>query len=254
MDIAISIKNLKKSFGKKEVLKGVNLDIVKHKTTVILGLSGSGKSTIIKHIVGLLKPDSGEILVDGVDVAKADEELIFKIRKKVGFLFQSGALFDSMNVKDNIAFPLREHTKLSNTEILKKVEKSLEMVGLKPKEVLELFPDELSGGMRKRVGLARTIVLEPEIILYDEPTTGLDPITSDLISQMIRNLQKELNVTSVLISHDIKESFKTGDYFAFLYEGRIIEYGDKESFKNCDNQYVQQFLHGESVGPIKIVG
>lgn len=254
MEIAISIKNLKKSFGKKEVLKGVNLDIVRKKTTVILGLSGSGKSTIIKHIVGLLKPDEGKILVDGIDVSKADEETIYKVRKKVGFLFQSGALFDSMNVSENIAFPLKEHTKLSKTEILKKVEKSLEMVGLKPKEVLNLFPDELSGGMRKRVGLARTIIMEPEIILYDEPTTGLDPITSDLISRMIINLQNELNVTSVLISHDIKESFKTGDYFAFLYEGKIIEYGDKESFKNSDNDYVQQFLHGESVGPIKIVG
>lgn len=254
MDIAISIKDLKKSFGEKQVLKGINLDIVRHKTTVILGLSGSGKSTIIKHIVGLLKPDSGEIWVDGINVAIADEETIFKIRKKVGFLFQSGALFDSMNVFENVAFPLREHTKLSNEEILKKVEKALEMVGLKPKEVLRLFPDELSGGMRKRVGLARTIIMEPEIILYDEPTTGLDPITSDLISSMIRHLQNELNVTSVLISHDIKESFKSGDYFAFLYDGKIIEYGDKENFKNTTNEYVQQFLHGESVGPIKIVG
>jgi len=254
VDIAISIKKLKKSFGQKEVLKGIDLDVVRHKTTVILGLSGSGKSTIIKHIVRLLRPDSGEIWVDGINVANADEKTIFKIRKKVGFLFQSGALFDSMNVYENIAFPLREHTKMNSSEIVKKVEKSLEMVGLKPKEVMSLFPDELSGGMRKRVGLARTIIMEPEIILYDEPTTGLDPITSDLISGMIRHLQNELNVTSILISHDIKESFKTGDYFAFLYDGKIVEYGDKETFETCDNDYVQQFLHGESVGPIKIVG
>ena len=253
MDIAISIKNLKKSFGKKEVLKGVDLDIIRHKTTVILGLSGGGKSTIIKHIVALLKPDSGSIIVDGIDVAKADEKTIFEIRKKVGFLFQSGALFDSMNVFENVAFPLKEHTKLSNQDIIKKVEKSLEMVGLRPKEVLKLYPDELSGGMRKRVGLARTIIMEPDIILYDEPTTGLDPITCDVISRMILNMQHELNVTSVLISHDIKESFKVGDYFAFLYNGKIIEYGDKDSFKNSDNDYVKQFLEGESKGPIKVL-
>ena len=253
MDIAISIKNLKKSFGKKEVLKGVDLDIIRHKTTVILGLSGGGKSTIIKHIVGLLKPDSGSIIVDGIDVAKADEKTIFEIRKKVGFLFQSGALFDSMNVFENVAFPLKEHTKLSNQDIIKKVEKSLETVGLRPKEVLKLYPDELSGGMRKRVGLARTIIMEPDIILYDEPTTGLDPITCDVISRMILNMQQELNVTSVLISHDIKESFKVGDYFAFLYNGKIIEYGDKDSFKNSNNDYVKQFLEGESKGPIKVL-
>ncbi|WP_187646791.1 ABC transporter ATP-binding protein [Nitrosophilus labii] len=254
MDIAISIKGLKKKFGQKEVLRGIDLDIIRHKTTIILGLSGSGKSTIIKHIVGLLRPDSGEILVDGVDVANADEKTIFKIRKKVGFLFQSGALFDSMNVFENIAFPLREHTKLTQKEMIKKVEKSLEMVGLKPKEVMALYPDELSGGMRKRVGLARTIIMEPEIILFDEPTTGLDPITCDLISRMILHLQSELNVTSVLISHDIKESFKVGDYFAFLYQGKIIDFGDKDKFLNTDNEYVKQFLNGESEGPIKIVG
>ena len=254
MDIAISIRNLKKRFGEKEVLKGVDLDILRHKTTVIMGLSGSGKSTIIKHIVGLLKPDSGSILIDGVDVAKADEKTIFQIRKKVGFLFQSGALFDSMNVYENVAFPLKEHTKLSNKEIGKKVEKSLEMVGLKPVEVMKLYPDELSGGMRKRVGLARTIIMEPEIILYDEPTTGLDPITCDVISRMILNMQQELNVTSVLISHDIKESFKVGDFFAFLYDGKIIEYKDKYNFKNSQNVYVKQFLEGESVGPIKVLG
>lgn len=254
MDIAISIRNLKKRFGEKEVLKGVDLDILRHKTTVIMGLSGSGKSTIIKHIVGLLKPDSGSILIDGVDVAKADEKTIFQIRKKVGFLFQSGALFDSMNVYENVAFPLREHTKLSNKEIGKKVERSLEMVGLKPREVMKLYPDELSGGMRKRVGLARTIIMEPEIILYDEPTTGLDPITCDVISRMILNMQQELNVTSVLISHDIKESFKVGDFFAFLYDGKIIEYQDKDNFKNSQNVYVKQFLEGESVGPIKVLG
>lgn len=247
----IVIKNLKKSFGSKQVLKGVDLIIPEKKTTVILGLSGSGKSTIIKHIVGLLRPDEGQILLDGLDVAKVNSQGLYTVRKRVGFLFQSGALFDSMNVFENVAFPLVEHTTLSKAQIDKKVYEKLEMVGLKPQEVAHLFPDELSGGMRKRVGLARTIVLEPQIILYDEPTSGLDPITSDLISQMIKNLQERLGVTSVLISHDIAESFKVGDYFAMLFEGKIIEYGDKESFKASSNPYVRQFMDGSSIGPIR---
>ena len=245
----IEIKGLKKRFGAKEVLKGIDLHIPKGKTTVILGLSGGGKSTIIKHIVGLLKPDSGEIWVDGEEISQADEEQIRKIRKKVGFLFQSGALFDSMNIFENVAFPLQEHTNMSKDEIMSRVAERLEMVGLKPSEVLNLYPDELSGGMRKRVGLARTIALNPEIILYDEPTSGLDPITSDLISQMIVQLKERLNVTSVLISHDIKESFKAGDYFAMLYDGKIIETGDDKYFKSTDNPYVRQFLDGKSKGP-----
>ncbi len=253
MEHIIQIRNLYKSFGSKQVLKGVNLDIVKGKTTVILGLSGSGKSTIIKHIVRLLRPDSGEVLIDGVDMAKADEETVFSLRKRIGYLFQSGALFDSMNVYENVAFPLREHTNLSEKEIAQKVSMRLRTVGLNPEDVLHLYPDELSGGMRKRVGLARSIVLDPEIILYDEPTSGLDPITSDLITRLIRNTQATLNATSILISHDIKESFKAGDYFAFLYNGKIIEYGDKEYFLRSTNPYVRQFLEGEAEGPIKVV-
>ncbi|NPA28637.1 MAG: ABC transporter ATP-binding protein [Epsilonproteobacteria bacterium] len=247
----IEIKGLKKRFGPKEVLRGVDLTIPKGQTTVILGLSGGGKSTIIKHIVGLLRPDEGEVWVDGVEVGRADEKTLRAVRKKVGFLFQSGALFDSMNVFDNVAFPLREHTKMGKKEIEKRVIECIEMVALKPHEVRHLFPDELSGGMRKRVGLARTIALGPEILLYDEPTSGLDPITSDQISQMIIRLKKELGVTSVLISHDIKESFKCGDHFAMLFEGKIIETGDGAHFKKTQNPYVRQFLDGESEGPIK---
>ncbi len=253
MEYAIRIKNLWKSFGDKKVLKGVDLDIAKGKTTVILGLSGGGKSTIVKHIVRLLKPDSGEVWVEGVDMARADEKEVFKVRKQVGFLFQSGALFDSMNVYENVSFPLREHTKLTESEIRHKVEQRLKMVGLDPADVMHLYPDELSGGMRKRVGLARSTVLDPHIILYDEPTSGLDPITSDLISRLIKKTQEELQVTSVLISHDIKESFKVGDFFAFLYDGKIVEFGDKEYFQNSRNPYLRQFLEGKSVGPIKIV-
>lgn len=247
----IYFNNLHKSFGKREILKGIDLHIVKGKTTVILGVSGGGKSTIIKHIVGLLQPDEGEIIVDGEKIVGSSEQTMRAIRKEVGFLFQSGALFDSMNVFENVAFPLREHTDLNEEEIHKNVYSKLSMVGLDPEVIANLFPDELSGGMRKRVGLARTIALEPKIVLYDEPTSGLDPITSDHITQMIIKLQHKLGITSVLISHDINESFKAGDYFAMLYDGKIIEYGDAEAIKNSKNPAVQQFLNGSSEGPIQ---
>ncbi|MRJ03189.1 MAG: ABC transporter ATP-binding protein [Epsilonproteobacteria bacterium] len=253
MDHIIRIKNLHKSFGPKRVLKGVNLNVVRGKTTVILGLSGGGKSTIIKHIVRLLKPDRGEVWVEDVDMARADEETVMRMRKKIGYLFQSGALFDSMNVYENVSFPLREHTEMGEREIERKVRERLKMVALNPDDVLKLYPDELSGGMRKRVGLARATILDPEIILYDEPTSGLDPITSDLITKLIRSLQEQLHVTSVLISHDIEESFKAGDYFAMLYDGRIIEYGRKEEFRHSSNPYVQQFINGRSEGPITVI-
>ena len=243
----IEIQNLQKRFGEKEILRGVNLQIRDGVTTVIFGLSGSGKSTIIKHIVGLLKPDTGSIYVDSFDVTKASEKELLGVRKEIGFLFQSGALFDSMNVYDNVAFPLREHTKMSESEIKKEVYAALDMVALEPQRVSKLYPDELSGGMRKRAGLARTIILKPKIMLYDEPTTGLDPIISNQISQMIIKLQKELKITSVLISHDIKEAFKCADYAAMLYNGVIIESNEAEAFKNTDNKIIQSFLEGEEI-------
>ncbi len=242
----IEINHLKKVFGEKVVLKDVNLKIFDNKTTYILGMSGQGKSTIIKHIVGLLKPTSGEILVDGVDVAKADMKTIYEIRKKVGFTFQEGALFDSMNIYENVAFPLREHTKMKEKEIRKKVFETLEMVGLDAKRVAFLYPHELSGGMRKRAATARAIIMEPKYILYDEPTSGLDPIISDKITRMIENLTKEHNMTSVVISHDLKETFKSADYVALLYEGEIIEFGDVEQFRNSKNPIVQAFIKGDS--------
>lgn len=248
----ISIRNLHKQFGQKQVLRGVDLEIAHARTTVILGLSGSGKSTIIKHIVRLLEPDSGSIEIDGIDVMKADHDTLYALRKRIGFLFQSGALFDSMNVLENVMFPLHEHARLSKEQMRQKVCEKLDMVGLKPDEVLHLYPHELSGGMRKRVGLARTIVLDPQVILYDEPTSGLDPITSDLITRMILHLQEELKTTSILISHDITESFKAGDHFAMLYEGRIVDSGDRAYFEQSQNPIVRQFLEGRSVGPIQL--
>jgi len=248
----IEIKHLQKVFGTKEVLKDVNLIFPKGSTTVILGLSGGGKSTIIKHIVGLMKPTSGDILVNGINVSSCSEEELRDVRKDIGYLFQDGAMFDSMNIFDNVAFPLREHRKdLSEKEIKEKVLKMLSMTGLDAKRVAQLAPNELSGGMRKRAGLARAIIMEPKIILYDEPTSGLDPITSDLITQLILKLQKELGVTSVLITHDMKESFKAADYLAFLFEGEIIEWATNERFKNTENPYVRQLLNGSGKGPIQ---
>lgn len=246
----IRFENVTKSFGKREILKGVNLEIERGKTTVIFGVSGGGKSTIIKHIVGLLKPDNGTITVDGVRVDNADETTLRAVRTKVGFLFQSGALFDSMNISENVAFPMREHQKLTPKELEYKIDEKLTMVGLDPQIVKSLYPEELSGGMRKRVGLARTLALEPEVILYDEPTSGLDPVTSDFITQMINTLRNDIGMTSVLISHDIAESFKAGDNYAMLFDGVIVETGDKEAFRNSTNPVVQQFIHARSEGPI----
>jgi phospholipid/cholesterol/gamma-HCH transport system ATP-binding protein len=248
MEALIKIRHLKKTFGTKEILKDINLDIVEGSCTAILGFSGGGKSTIIKHIVGLLKPTSGEIWYQNKDITKLNNNTLREVRKDIGYLFQSGALFDSMNVFDNVAFPLREHTNLNEFEIKDKVMHYLEMVGLDANRVAYLEKNELSGGMQKRVGLARTIILDPKIILYDEPTSGLDPVTSDLISQMIISLQEKIKATSILISHDIKEIFKTANYFAMLYDGRIVEYGDETKFKSSDVEIVHKFLDGDSSG------
>lgn len=246
----IRFENVTKSFGKRQILRGVNLEIEAGKTTVIFGVSGGGKSTIIKHMVGLLKPDSGIISYKGMNIDHADETTLREIRKKIGFLFQSGALFDSMNIRDNVAFPMVEHQHLTRAELDYKVDEKLTMVGLDPTIVKSLYPEELSGGMRKRVGLARTLALEPEVILYDEPTSGLDPVTSDFITQMICRLRDEMGMTSVLISHDIAESFKAGDNYAMLFEGVIVDSGNKEYFRNSQNEVVQQFINARSDGPI----
>ncbi len=242
----IIFRDVHKSFGPKEVLKGLTFSIEEGKICVVMGPSGTGKSTVIKHIVGLLRPTSGEIIVEGMHVEDADEARLLKIRRRVGFAFQFGALFDSMSVYENVAFPLHEHTKLDEDAVAAKVREALEMVGLKPEEVMHLYPHELSGGMQKRAAIARTIILRPDIILYDEPTSGLDPIASDLISRLIVKLQRELGTTSVVISHDIKESFKIADQMIMLYDGKIIADDEPEFFKTTDNPIIRRFIDGIS--------
>ena len=246
MENIIEFKEVHKYFGTKKVLKGLNFTIKERNVAVVMGPSGTGKSTVIKQMVGLLKPTSGEVIVEGLNIAKASEQELLEIRKKIGFAFQFGALFDSMSIYENIAFPLHEHTNYDEKKIKEEVIKSLELVGLKHQEIMHLFPHELSGGMQKRVAIARTIILRPDIILYDEPTSGLDPIASDLISRLIVKLQKELGTTSVVISHDINESFKIADQMIMLYDGKVLADAKPEFFKTTDNPIIRQFIDGIS--------
>jgi len=247
----IEIVNLHKAFNKKHVLQGVNLHIESGETMVVIGGSGSGKSVLIKHVIGLLMPDEGSIIVDGVDISNLSENDMNELRKKYGMLFQGAALFDSLTVWENVGFSLMQHTRLSKEEIKEKAKQKLEMVGLKGVE--DLMPSELSGGMRKRVGLARAIAIEPQIILYDEPTTGLDPIMADAINDLIIEMKKRLNVTSIAITHDMVSAYKIADKIAMLYEGRIQEVGTPDEIKRSVNPIVRQFITGSSVGPIKAV-
>ncbi len=248
----IEIIHLQKSFGEKKVLKDVSLKIPKGKTTCILGGSGSGKSTLIKCLIGLLETTGGKILVDGRDITKIKSEVkLAAVRRRFGYLFQEGALFDSMTVGENVTFGLKYLTDVPESEYPRVIKEKLALVGLK-EEVAKLNPSELSGGMKKRVSLARVLAVEPEVILYDEPTTGLDPIMSDIISDLIMDLKAKLGVTSVVITHDMHSAFKIADYIAFLYEGNILLYGTPEEFRKTDNPYVKQFVTGSSKGPIQM--
>ncbi|MCI4445025.1 MAG: ABC transporter ATP-binding protein [Candidatus Aminicenantes bacterium] len=244
----IEIVDLYKSFGEKQVLKGVNLQIKAGEIMVIIGQSGSGKSVLLKHIIGIMKPDRGKIFIEDQEITSLGDEALMKLSRKFGMLFQGAALFDSLTVAENIAFGLRRHARLSEDEIKQAVAMSLERVGLRGIE--NLLPYELSGGMKKRVGLARAIAYNPEIILYDEPTTGLDPIRADAINNLILQLKKDLQVTSIVITHDMNSTFKVADRIAMLYDGRIIEVGTPEEIKNSSNPIVQQFIHGRATGPI----
>ena len=250
-DPKIRVVNLHKFFGEKHVLQGVDIEILQGETLVVLGGSGSGKTVLIKCIIGLIRPDEGEIYVDGQEITALDERGMNEIRKKFGMLFQGAALFDSMTVWENVGFGLRTQRRLSDQEVRRIAREKLELLGLK--NVEDLMPLELSGGMRKRVGLARAIATEPEILLYDEPTTGLDPILADAINDLIIRMDEKLSVTSIAITHDLKSAYKIADRIAMLYQGRIIEVGTPEAIQNSSNPIVQQFIQGSSVGPIQMI-
>jgi phospholipid/cholesterol/gamma-HCH transport system ATP-binding protein len=236
----ISVQDLWKSFGDNHVLTGINLDVEEGSTVVILGGSGSGKTVLMKHMIGLLKPDRGKVIVDGEDIVPLDEVDLERARRKFGMVFQGAALFDSMTVYENVSFPLREHTDMSEEQIRAKVREKLAIVGLQGVE--ERYSAELSGGMRKRVGLARAIVMDPKIVLYDEPTTGLDPITTDYVDDMILTAKRELQVTQVVISHDIASSFKVADKVAFLFEGKIVSEGSPQELRHSQHPELKHFL------------
>lgn len=244
MPTIISLKHLHKRFGKLLVLDNVSLEIEAGKTIVILGPSGTGKSVLLKHIVGLLRPDRGEVIFDGHRIDNTPERKLDEIRQNFGFLFQMGALFDSQNNLENVAFPLLEHTTQSREQSLKTAQEKLDMVGLP--EVGLKMPAELSGGQRKRVALARAIAMNPKVILYDEPTTGLDPIRSDVINELILKLQRELGVTSIVVTHDMNSAFKVADRMVLLHEGKIRFDGTPEEIRKSEDAIVKQFISGEA--------
>ncbi len=246
----IVLERLSKSFNGVKVLDNLDIEFDEKKITVVIGRSGGGKSVMLKHIIGLMKPDSGKVLISGIDINTLKKKELNEIRKKFGMVFQEGALLDSLNVFENVAFPLRRHLKLSEKEIKDKVHSILTDVGLNEQD--NKMPSEISGGMRKRVGIARALILNPEIMLFDEPTTGLDPIMSDVINNLIISMHNKFKFTGIVISHDIPSTFKTGDTVAMLYEGRIIESGTPEEFKNSNNPVVKQFISGSMEGPILI--
>jgi len=246
----IRIKNLRKSFGDNKVLRGVNLDIEDGETITIIGGSGCGKSVLLKHIVGLLKPEAGKIEVDGQEITRLGMEELAEVQKKFGMLFQGAALFDSLTVGENIAFGLRMLTDLEERQIRKTVSEKLSMVGLEGIE--EMMPAELSGGMKKRVALARAIAMNPKYILYDEPSTGLDPIMADVINNLILDLQEKLKICSIAVTHDMVTAYKISDRIAMLYEGRIEEVGTPQEIRGTKNAVVRQFIAGSSEGPIKM--
>jgi len=246
----IQIIDVKKSFDGAPVLQGVNLEIRDDETMVIIGPSGCGKSVLLKHIIGLLRPDSGSILIDGEDIAGYSEKQVYALRQKFGMLFQSAALFDSLTTGENVGLWIKEHTDTPPEKISEKVERILNLIGLKG--IQEKRPSELSGGMKKRVGLARAIIHEPKFLLYDEPTTGLDPIMSDIINDLIIKIRLELKNTAIVVTHDMVSAYKVANRIAMLHRGKIIFIGTPEDVKTTDNPMVQQFIKGRAQGPISL--
>jgi phospholipid/cholesterol/gamma-HCH transport system ATP-binding protein len=245
----IRVVDLHKSFGGNKVLRGVNLRLRHGETLAVIGQSGCGKSVLLKHIIGLLKPDKGKVYVDGEDITILNDEELHRITRRFGLLFQGTALFDSMTVGQNVSFGLERYTDYSKEKIQELVKENLAKVGLRGIE--HLMPFELSGGMRKRVGLARAIAYNPDIILYDEPSTGIDPIRADAINDLIIRMRKEMKASELIITHDMVSAYKVADKIGMLYEGKIIEMGSPEEIKNSKNPVVQQFIHGKAEGPIE---
>ncbi|GAC1323795.1 MAG: hypothetical protein NVSMB25_20570 [Thermoleophilaceae bacterium] len=245
---AVEFIDVKKSFGRNTILNGLNLGIPDDQISMILGPSGTGKSVCIKHMVGLLYPDEGDVLVQGESVPNMADDELFDMRKKFGVLFQDGALFGSMNLIDNVAFPLRQHTDKSEDEISDIVNRRLKEVGLEG--AADKMPNELSGGMRKRAGFARALVLDPQIVLFDEPDSGLDPVRTALLCELIKEIHEENGGAYVVITHDIMSARRVAEYIAILWKGRIVESGPAEELFNSDNQFVRQFLSGEARGPL----
>jgi phospholipid/cholesterol/gamma-HCH transport system ATP-binding protein len=247
----IEIINIRKSFGGQKVLNGLSMRIEQGELAAVIGGSGGGKSVFLKHLIGILRPDEGNILIEGVDITKARGTQLDAVRENFGVVFQEGALFDSLSVFDNIAFPLREKTKLPKDEVEKRVTTALEDVGLKGMEMK--YPAEISGGMKRRVALARALITEPKIVLFDEPTTGLDPIISSSIHRLIISTHKKYGFTGVIISHEIPEIFEVADKVGMLYNGTLIEYGTPEEIQKSSNPFVKQFITGSLEGPIELV-
>jgi len=248
----IRLLDLHKAFGPKQVLSGATLEIKKGESMVIIGGSGTGKSVMLKHIMGLLRPDSGQVYVDNVDINQLDEKGLYQVRSRFGMLFQGAALFDSLKVWENVGFVFLRNRSKSEREVRELAIEKLKLVGLV--NVADLMPSELSGGMKKRVGLARAIAYDPEVILYDEPTTGLDPIMADAINDLIIEMREKLSVTSVTITHDMHSAYKIADRIAMLYQGKIHQIGTPDEIRNTDNAVVRQFVTGSAVGPIQLEG
>jgi phospholipid/cholesterol/gamma-HCH transport system ATP-binding protein len=248
-EVIAEVKDLVKKFGSRTVLDGVNLKIYRGETCVIMGGSGCGKSTLLRHMIGNLKPTSGRVFLLGKDITDLYGQQLDEVRKKIGMSFQSSALFDSMTVGENVSLPLKEHTKLEKSVMEIMLKMKLELVGLRGFE--DLLPSELSGGMKKRVGLARAIAMDPQIIFYDEPTAGLDPIVASVIDKLIIDLSKKLQVTSVVVTHDMKSVMAIADRIVMLYEGKVLETGTPDEIRASNNEMVQQFITGSYDGPIK---
>ncbi|MBF0528127.1 MAG: ABC transporter ATP-binding protein [Deltaproteobacteria bacterium] len=249
-DPVIRIVDLYKSFAGFKVLDGLSLDIERGLINFIIGRSGGGKSVLLKHIIGLMKPDRGHIYLDGQDMVAQNDQTLNQLRKRFGMLFQEAALFDSMTVGENVAFPLKEHTKLKTKDISRLVSEKLALVGLTGVE--NMMPSSISGGMRKRVGLARAMILSPEILLFDEPTTGLDPIMCDQVDELILTTQRQLGVTCIVISHDMAATLRIAHKVAMIYKGKIVCHGTPAEIKALDNPVVRQFLRGEAEGPMDL--